>query len=191
MGPDERATSVAERCALHPNRQAVGVCASCGNALCVACAVPVRGSVLGVECVERVLGAPPQPPVRPTRSAAARAAGAGLGLAALASAFPWTRTGVGDGLLGGWDSVPSWSFAASAISVAALLVWVVAGPRGRRTAIAAAAVGGLLAIGGAAMAAIHPPFLTRPWLGPFVAIGGGLLAAIAAAVDIRRAPAVR
>jgi hypothetical protein len=46
-------------------------------------------------------------------------------------------------------------------------------------------VGGGIVTAAAAMAVMHPPFLTRPWLGPFVAIGGGLQAVIATAVDRR------
>ena len=191
MAPEERTTAVADRCSAHPNRQSVGTCDSCGNGLCVSCAVPVRGGVLGVECIEQVLGTPPQPPVRPSRGAATRLTGVGLAIAALASALPWTRTGVGDGVFGGWDSVPSWSFAASALAVASLVAWLVGGPSARRAAASAAIGGGVLVQVSAAMATIHPPFLTRPWLGPFVAIAGSVLAIAAAIIDGRRPDRVR
>lgn len=192
MSPEERtATVVADRCAAHPNRPSVGTCDSCGNGLCVACAVPVRGGIVGVECVEQVLGTPPQPPVRPSRSLEGRLAGTGLVIAALASVFPWTRTGVGDGVFGGWDSVPSWSFAASALAVAVVVAWLGAGPSARRGAGTIAIGGGGLVLAAAAMAVIHPPFLTRPWLGPFVAIAGCLLAIGAAVADVRGPDRVR
>lgn len=191
MAPEERTTAVADRCAAHPNRQSVGTCDACGNGLCVACAIPVRGGIVGVECIEQTLGTPPQPPVRPSRSLEARLAGAGLVVAALASVFPWTRTGVGDGVFGGWDSVPSWSFAASVLAVASVVAWLGAGPSARRGAATVAIAGGALVLLTAAMAAIHPPFLTRPWLGPFVAIAGSLVAIGAAIVDARRPDGVR
>ena len=72
-----------------------------------------------------------------------------------------------------------------------MVAWLGAGPSARRGAATVAIAGGALVLLTAAMAAIHPPFLTRPWLGPFVAIAGSLVAIGAAIVDARRPDGVR
>ena len=61
MPPDERATKVADRCATHPGRPMAASCERCGRALCIGCAVPVRGVAYGPECLGEILGedAPP------------------------------------------------------------------------------------------------------------------------------------
>ena len=56
MPTEERTTKGTERCATHPSRLTVGTCDVCGRPLCVECAVPVRGRVLGPECLSEVLG---------------------------------------------------------------------------------------------------------------------------------------
>src|SRR6266545_746437 len=53
---DEKSTKSGDRCDLHPASPSVAECQSCGRPLCLPCAVPVRGRVLGVECLEAALG---------------------------------------------------------------------------------------------------------------------------------------
>lgn len=186
MTTEERGSKLAQRCAEHPGRQAVAECEACHRSLCVACAVPVRGRVLGVECVASVLGEDPQPLVKPGRSRASIMSGAGLGGVVVASLLPWTRFGVGSSILGGWDAVPSWSLLASLTGVVGLIVWWLSGRRGRRGAEVAALVGGLVATAAALLAAIHPPPFTRPSIGPDVAFLAGITALVAGVIEARR-----
>ncbi len=186
MPPEERTTRLAERCAEHPGRQSVAECEACGRPLCVACAVPVRGRVVGVECVVSVLGEQPQPPVKPGLSRAAFAAITGLGTIVVASLLPWTRFGVGSTFLGGWDAVPSWSLLASATGVLAFVVWWIRGRGRRRGAAVVASVGGVVAAAAALLAAIHPPPFTKPSIGPGLAFLGGITALVAGLIETRR-----
>ena len=57
------------RCANHPSVPGVGTCEVCGRPLCVACAVPVRGRLIGPECLPTILEdiAVPPPPPAPVR----------------------------------------------------------------------------------------------------------------------------
>lgn len=184
--PDEPSAGVAEKCAAHPGRQAVAECEACGRPLCVACAVPVRGRVVGVECVVSVLGEH-APAVGRGWSRTELAAGSGLCLIAVASVLPWTRFGVGSAFLGGWDAVPSWSLLASVAGVATVGVWWVVGRRRRRGGDVVALSGGIVAAAAALLAFIDPPPFTKPWIGPAVALLGGGIAAVGAALDARRA----
>ena len=106
MPTEERTTKGAERCATHPSRLTVGRCDVCGRPLCVECAVPVRGRVLGAECLPEVLGSdlPATEPPRPWRSLRSpvdRVIGAAFAVAALATLLPWTRFSTGSGFAGG------------------------------------------------------------------------------------------
>ena len=64
--PDERPVdegvgseeSLHERCIHHPGRPAVARCSACEEPVCMTCAVPVRGRVLGPECLAAELGDP-------------------------------------------------------------------------------------------------------------------------------------
>jgi hypothetical protein len=185
--PEETSATIAEKCAAHPGRQAVAECEACGRPLCVVCAVPVRGRVVGVECVVSVLGEHPQAVVGRGWSRSELAAGSGLGLVAIASVLPWTRFGVGSAFLGGWDAMPSWSLLASVAGVATFAVWWVVGRRRRRGGDLVAMTGGAVAAAAALLGFIHPPPFTKPWIGPVVALVGGVIAAGGAALDARRA----
>lgn len=187
MASDERATRVSERCAAHPGRAAVAECEACGQPLCVACAVPVRGGIVGVECLAAVVGERSVADPGRTWTAAELASGVGLALAAIASILPWTRFGVGSGLFGGWDAVPSWSLLASVAGVLGTAIWWAVLRRGQRGAALAAAAGGAVAAIAASLAAVHPPPFTKPSIGPALAVVGGLIAVGGVAAATREA----
>jgi hypothetical protein len=97
------------------------------------------------------------------------------------SALPWTRSSIGAGFFGAWGFSPlRWSALAAAASLAGALI--AAGrflsrrepTRGWRWTMGAAAV---LSMAGAVMHLIHPPAFTTPWLGPWVTLGGVVVAA--------------
>ena len=108
------------------------------------CAVPVRGRVLGPECLGSELGEPaittvPEPDRAPTGSWVAVA---GAVVALVATAGPWTRTGAGDRLFGAWVPSLRWSMVA-ALAAAFLLPaawWFRA--RGGRSGAALVILGG-------------------------------------------------
>ena len=53
-----------ERCVHHPGRAAVARCSACEEPICLPCAVPVRGRVVGPECLAAELGDPDLRPLR-------------------------------------------------------------------------------------------------------------------------------
>jgi hypothetical protein len=179
----------AERCDLHPVRPAVARCAGCGRPLCLACAIPVRGSVLGSECLPSPL-AVQAPAPRRRRARASPVVGIGLGLSVLSTALPWSRFGPGSGLFGAWDGPARWALVAAVVATLGALLWLAEGllGRGRLPADGVLAVLGAVVALAAAMAIWRPPPFTRPWLGPWIAIAGGLwsLAAGASAEARRR-----
>ncbi len=183
MPTEERTTKGAERCATHPSRATVGACEVCGRPLCIECAVPVRGRVLGAECLSEVLGSdiPASPPPRQwrrLRSPADRVAGALLAAAALATLLPWTRFSTGSGFAGAWTFGVRWSMLAACAAVIGLGAWF--GFR-RRSSVArtAAILAGTVVVAGSMLAALNPPPFTKPALAPWFALAAGLGAAIA------------
>lgn len=151
------------------------------------CAVPVRGRVLGPECLGAELGEPAiSATPEPDRAlAGAWAAVAGAVLALVATAGPWTRTGAGDRPFGAW--VPSFRWSMVAAVAAALLLgaawWLRS--RGARSGATLVIVCGTMTTVASALAIAFPPtFQVASW-GPWVAAIGGLVAvggAIASAV---------
>jgi hypothetical protein len=110
-------------------------------------------------------------------------------IALIATLFPWTRLGR---WLGAWDwpiagRVP-WATLTATGSLTGYVLWLVARRRERirGLAIALAATGVVVAVGGY-LSIANPPAFTHAWLGPFVALPAGLSAALAAAVAARRA----
>jgi hypothetical protein len=190
MPPDDRATRVADRCATHPGRPTAAMCERCGRALCLVCAVPVRGVAYGPECLDEVLGpdASLVETPKPTRAPAELAAGVAIVVALLATFAPWTRFGTGSGWLhGAWSPDVRWSMVAAVSAVAAVVTWVIARPghdgAARRVCMVACvgvAVGSVLAI-------LNPPPFTKPALAPWVALAASVsaLAALATASRAR------
>jgi hypothetical protein len=188
MAPE--AAKTGERCSMHAGVPAVSRCADCGRPMCLACAIPVRGRVLGAECLPDDAGPAGEAVAPPERFGRALAL-AGLGsLAALATtAFPWTRFGTGSGAFGAWGA-GRWSLLAALASVAGLLAWAVArmrsGAPGRTASfvLAAAALG---VIGGAGLAILNGPPFTKPAATPSLCLAAGCLAlAGGLAASVRR-----
>jgi hypothetical protein len=181
MPPDERATKVADRCATHPGRPKAAACERCGRALCIGCAVPVRGVAYGPECLSEVLGdgAPAVEAPRPTRAPADRAAGVALLVALVATLAPWTRFGTGSGWFhGAWGADVRWSMLAAISAVVAAIAWWMAKPGGRtlaRRVCLVACVGGAA---GSLMAILNPPPFTKPALAPGVALVAAVVALV-------------
>src|SRR5467141_1795536 len=110
------------RCANNPAVASVGACDMCGRPLCLACAVPVRGRVIGPECLSKVLvDAPPLPHLpAPVPVAGSRLALAGFAMLVVASVFPWSRFGDSSRYFGAWT--PHWSLVAVVAGVLGLLL---------------------------------------------------------------------
>lgn len=188
MPVEERSTRSAERCDQHPTRSAVARCAGCDRPLCLSCAVPVRGSVLGVECLPEPLGgdapAPPRAGSSPLRLLAAGALLLGL----VATVLPWSRFGVGAGAFGAWDRPPRWSSLTAGAALLGCLAWGLRRallPASRAMDVPIAVLGGMVSAG-AVLTIWHPPAFTRPWLGPWVALGAGLLTCATSVAERRR-----
>ena len=192
MPADERSTRGGERCDLHPTRSAVARCDGCGRQLCLPCAVPVRGRILGVECLPEPLGQQAPPPARtgPLLTWTNLIQGASFGLALFATALPWSRFGVGSGVFGGWGRSPTWSLLATVSALTGAIVWVarqlLRDAERRVFDVALAVLGGVVALA-SALAILHPPAFTRPWLGPWVGLVAGLSAGSACVVALLRA----
>ena len=192
MPSAERATKVAERCEVHPGRDAAAHCASCGRPICVRCAVPVRGRVLGPECLREALGdeAPPEPtPKRDRRPTAEVIAGAAFCAAVVVTLFPWTRFATGSGFAGAWASDRRWSMLAATAAVGGLVSWT-SGRRWPRLASQAQIILGVLGVlgaVGAGMALAHPPPFKHASLFPAVAAVLLLAGAVAAFLGARQA----
>lgn len=147
--------------------------------------MPVRGRVLGVECLSEVLGddiplSTPSRPLRRLRPPADRVAGALLAVAALTTLLPWTRFSTGSGFAGAWATDARWSILAACGAVVGLGVWLAFG---RRPAVArtAAVLAGALVVAGSFLAVLNPPPFTKPALAPWIALVAGAAAAGAGA----------
>ncbi len=137
-----------ERCVHHPGRAAVARCAACEEPICLACAVPVRGRVIGPECLAVELGDPALivPPGARASFTGSWATVAGAVLAVVATIGPWTRTGAGDRLLGAWVPSIRWSMVAAVGAIALLpLAWWFR-TRGSRSGGTLVAVTGLVVL---------------------------------------------
>jgi hypothetical protein len=158
------------------------MCDGCGRRMCLACAIPVRGRTLGVECLATALGDEAPTGAVGARTPAGRrrtVARVGLVVAAVGTILPWSRFGPGSGPFGAWSAEPLWSMVA-AIAATVGLVLAVTQPMARARSRAwdlACLVTALLLVVGSALALSRPPAFASPWLGPWVALLGGLLAA--------------
>ena len=170
----------ASRCPAHPGTEAVAVCSKCGIGLCLDCAIPVRGKVLGRECLPEPLrfNAPPPEPEKRRRMCLPWT-GVGLTIAVAASVLPWKKYGIGSGSFGAWGLTPRWSILAGAAAVLGLVVWAVfcvarlkPGPRCRSTMRVVI----LLAAAGTVLHLVYRPGFGPHSIGPWVALAGLALA---------------
>jgi hypothetical protein len=161
--------------------------------MCLACSTPVRGRVLGDECLAEVLGAP-APEVRPRPRHALpglrRLTGGAFAVAVLVTALPWSRYGMGSDAFGAWGRTPRWALLSALAAVAGLAVWLLArwirgGYAPRWDAVLA--VLGALTSAAAMLAMWHPPAFTHTWLGPWIAVAAGLVACLGSVAALRGA----
>lgn len=169
----------------------MAICDECGRPMCLACAIPVRGRTLGVECLATALGPDaPTPPVAEREPAAAARSVARLAfvLAIAATVLPWSRFGAGSEPFGAWSTSLRWSMLAAVASVAGLVLSVAHRfvPALGRAWDMASVVAGITVATGSILAATRPPAFTSPWLGPWAALGAGILAAAASAGALKR-----
>ena len=192
-GSDGAGAAAHERCIHHPSRTAIARCSACDEPVCLACAVPVRGSVLGPECLATELGDPAiSTPPEPDRAVAGSwVAFSGAVLALLATVGPWTRTGAGDRLLGAWVPSVRWSMVA-AVAATALLpaAWWFRTHPARAGAVIVILCGTTIVLASALAIAFPPTFQAASW-GPWVAATGGAIAVAGGVANIVAEPAPR
>jgi asparagine N-glycosylation enzyme membrane subunit Stt3 len=156
--------------------------------------VPVRGRVLGPECLEAAIGPDPSLPEIPQRDPGDRARIATavcFTAAVVATALPWSRFGAGSGAFGAWSDTPAWSMLAAIAAVAGLALSLAGlftrrGPAIRDTL---ATLLGVAVVAACILALVRPRPFASPWLGPWVALGaaaGATAAAIVARKQARR-----
>ena len=175
-----------ERCVHHPSRAAVARCSACEEPICLPCAVPVRGRVIGPECLAAELGDPQLtvPPETVTAVPRSLAAVTGAVVAVVATIGPWTRTGAGDRVLGAWVPTIRWSMLAALAAVALLVVTWWYRARGTRTLATLVIVGGAAVASGSALAIAFPPTFQEASWGAWLGAVGGVVAAAGAIASI-------
>jgi hypothetical protein len=167
--------------------------------MCLACSTPVRGENFGSECLADVLGpdagdTPDPNPARPDRAVRWLSLAA-FGLAVLATALPWSRFGPGSEAFGAWTRSGHWSLVAAIAAIGGLVI--TAGRlrsrlRDPRWDVAIASLGALVVVA-SLLSVLFPPAFSRPWLGPWFAVGAGAMAcgtSILAARSARETSAV-
>jgi hypothetical protein len=192
-GTDGSEAAANERCVHHPSRTAIARCSACDEPVCLTCAVPVRGRVLGPECLATELGDPAiTTPPEPDRTIAGSwVALFGAVLALLATVGPWTRTGAGYRLLGAWVPSVRWSMVAAVTATAVLpAAWWFRTHPARAGAILVVLGGTAIALASALAIAFPPTFQAASW-GPWVAATGGTIAVAGAVANILAEPRPR
>jgi hypothetical protein len=162
----------------------------------VACAVPVRGKVIGPECLSKVLIDAPLPPNVPVpiQLSGGWVGLVGFGLVLIASVFPWSHLGDSSGYFGAW--APHWSLVAVGAAVLGLLVIVVDRFRPMDVRVGTASMFLLAIVAGVAafLHHRHPPLLAVSSRWPWLAVAGagvallGALGNVMALVKARRPP---
>ncbi len=159
----------------------------CGRALCLTCATPVRGDLVGPECLSAVLDEIPPPAPVPIRvpSIANWLVIGGFGLVVALSIFPWSRYGDSSGFLEAWTV--HWSLLAVAAGLAAFAaaLWLARHPADLRIETALY-VG--LAVVVATAAVLHlwrPPPLSDSAVAPLLAVAAALIASAGAVIRFR------
>jgi hypothetical protein len=184
------ATLERERCSVHPDRGAVGVCERCGRTVCLECAVAFRGAVRCERCAALELGDPePVVPVPRRRFFLRHAAFAALVVGLVSTVPPWHRSGTLTSILSAWNfTLDGWAglgCAALAASVVILLIGRLRPSTGGT--IATATLSGLSALSILVALARAPEFFSAT-AAPFVALAGSLIGAGVCAFSLVRRP---
>jgi hypothetical protein len=147
------------------------------------CATPVRGRVLGAECLTAALGTDAVPEeailVKGPSSPFGALTGAAFGLAVIATILPWSRFGMGSEVFGAWGRTIRWSILAGGAAVVGLALWLALRtlrPTPKPWMRAALGLLGGVVAAAALLAILHPPPFTRAWVGAWVAMAAGALA---------------
>jgi hypothetical protein len=176
------------RCATHPGEVSVASCDVCGRALCIACAVPVRGSVVGQECLAQVVeDPPPAPPATGSPSWTRGLLVGGFALTVAASILPWARYGDASGMLRAWTM--HWSLLALVAALAGLVVLMLRRrfPADQILLSVVLAVLAAVSLLGVLLHGVHPPPLSeRAPLGWGLAVLGSGAALIGALSFLQR-----
>lgn len=186
-GTTEREANVTGRCARHQGSRAIAVCDACGEALCLACAVPVRGQVLGPGCLGEDV-AQTQPVGLAAEDRIRLAQDAAIAALALATALPWSGFGLGSGPFGAWGFTPRWASVVTIAAIAGLVTALWSRRRGRRATPSiddAVRVIASIALGASLLALIAPPAFTSRGVGGWLAATAAA-AAVAADTLLRR-----
>jgi len=171
----------------------VGTCELCGRALCIACAVPVRGRLIGPECLSTILedvSAPP-PPSRSVHPSGDRFALVGFALVVLVSVFPWSRFGDSSRYFGAWSF--HWSLLAAVAGFGGLAAALIGRYRSidPRVETAAYALFAIVVVVAAILYYRRPPLLSDSTIWPLVAVAAAALAVAGTAVKLLELLSVR
>ena len=150
----------------------------CGRPLCLTCATPVRGDIIGPECLSAVLDEIPAPtpvPIRTPRIANYLVVG-GFGLVVALSVFPWSRFGDSSGFLEAWTV--HWSLLAVMAGVGGVLasIWLSRRPADPRVETAIYSALAVLVVAGASLHRLRPPPLSASAVTPLLAIIAAVIA---------------
>jgi hypothetical protein len=189
---EESAVARPGRCANHPAVAEVGECSVCGRALCLTCATPVRGDLIGPECLSAVLDEIPPPTPVPIRvpPVANRLVIGGFGLVVALSIFPWSRFGDSSGYLEAWTV--HWSLLAVVAGLAGLAaaLWLSRRPADPRIETAVYAGLAIIVVTAAVLHLRRPPPLSASAVTPLLAIVAALIALTGAVLEFRALRAV-
>ena len=159
----------------------------CGRPLCLTCATPVRGDIIGPECLSAVLDEMPPPtpvPIRTPRIATPMVVG-GFGLVVAFSVFPWSRFGDSSGFLEAWTV--HWSLLAVLAGVGGVLasIWLSRRPADPRFETAIYSALAVVIIAGSWLHRLRPPPLSASAVTPLLAIIAALIALAGAVMKFR------
>jgi hypothetical protein len=169
------------RCPIHHGIPAVGACSGCGRALCLTCAIPVRGLLVGQECLPSFVDDAPALDAQPSPTSRSGDAQAILGFAVVlvASVLPWARFN-DPRIFGAWSwGWPGLAPGAALGGVVAVILWR-RRPLDARLEAGCLALLSLLAGAGAILYRVRPPLLDGSSLAPLLALLGAVIALVGA-----------
>ena len=186
------ATLERERCSLHPERGAVGICGGCGRTVCLECAVPFRGSVRCERCAALELGDPEPVAARPRRLPRTDQVALIPLVAGLAATVPpWHRSGTLTSPLSAWSfTLDGWAAlgcAALAAAAAATLLGLLR-PGWGGSSRALAMTMSLLSVLAISVALGRAPEFFSSTPAPFLALTAAIAGALATAFSLVRRP---